>query len=427
MTESAVHSDIPTTSPRKRLADLPWIKGLQADYQAVFVREWSPYFGAVVIVVITSALMASGFFWGVFGGLKLLGNYFNNLIGLGPVLGIKSELESPLMNRIAILDICLVIGAFSAALLSGQFRISRPPKLEYLWAALGGSFMGIGASLAGGCTTGGFFTPVMFSSPAGWAMWVGLLAGAFIGLKLLLWTMEHIQWGMVAPPRSEVPFGRSYYTLAGFLVILLVLYWATSWFHSEDTRLVSRAVLILAGFGLGFTLHRSRFCFSRVFREPFMTGEGEMTKAMILALALGVPAGSLLLKGGMVDPYLAIPATFWIGSVVGGLIFGIGMVFAGGCASGSLWRVGEGHVKLVVAVFFFAWIGAIASAVFKKLGLTSKEMNLDLVEESAVGIQAYLPDLFSGWGWAYAVGFGIMLVWYLLVRYNESTEKFTVF
>ena len=209
-------------------------------------------------------------------------------------------------------------------------------------------------------------------------------------------------------------------------MFLLVLWWATGWLNSEDARLASRGLLILAGFGLGFTLHRSRFCFSRVFREPFMTGEGEMTKAMILAVALGMPAGSLLLKGGTVDPYLAIPATFWVGSLAGGLIFGIGMVFAGGCASGSLWRVGEGHVKLMVAVFFFAWIGSTASAVFTRLGLTSKEMNLDLVEESAVGIQAYLPELFSGWGWAYGVGFGIMLVWYLLVRYNESTEKFTV-
>jgi uncharacterized membrane protein YedE/YeeE len=420
MTEPAIRSDATTAPEPRRLVELPW------SYQTIFVREWSPYFGAVVIVVIALGLMASGFFWGVFGGLKLLGNYFNNLIGLGPLLGIKSDLASPLMHRVAILDICLVLGAFSAALLSGQFRISRPPKLEYLWAALGGSFMGIGASLAGGCTTGGFFTPVMFSSPAGWAMWAGLLGGAFIGLKLLLWTMEHIQWGMVAPPRSEVPFGHSNYTQLGFLVFLLVLWWSTHWLQSADARLASRGALILAGFGLGFTLHRSRFCFSRVFREPLMTGEGQMTKAMILALALGMPAGSLLLKGGTVDPYLAIPATFWIGSALGGLIFGIGMIFAGGCASGSLWRVGEGHVKLMVAVFFFAWMGSTASAVFTRLGLTSREMNLDLVEESAVGIQAYLPELLSGWGWAYGVGFGIMLVWYLLVRYNESTEKFTV-
>ncbi len=423
MTETVAEREMTRTSS---LAGLSWIRGLKEDYEAVFVHAWSPYFGAVLVVLITSALMASGFFWGVFGGLKLLGNHFNNLIGLGPLLGVSVELDSPLMNRIAILDINLVIGAFAAALLSGQFRISRPPKLEYLWAALGGSLMGIGASLAGGCTTGGFFTPVMFSSPTGWAMWTGLLAGAFIGLKLLLWTMEHIQWGMVAPPRSEVPLGRRFYTPAGFLVIFLALYWATSWFNSEDARLVSRGVLVLAGFGLGFTLHRSRFCFSRVFREPFMTGEGEMTKAMILALALGIPAGSLLLQGKMVDPYLAIPATFWAGSLAGGLIFGIGMIFAGGCASGALWRVGEGHLKLMVAVFFFAWIGAIASALFKGLGLTSKEMNLDLVEESAVGIQIHLPDILGGWGWAYALGLGVLVLWYLLVRYNESTEKFTV-
>ena len=38
-----------------------------------------------------------------------------------------------------------------------------------------------------------------------------------------------------------------------------------------------------------------------------MTGEGAMTKAMILALALGIPLGSLLLQKQTVDPYLAIP------------------------------------------------------------------------------------------------------------------------
>lgn len=40
--------------------------------------------------------------------------------------------------------------------------------------------MGIGATLAGGCTTGGFFVPLTFSSAAGWAMWTGLLVGAVI-------------------------------------------------------------------------------------------------------------------------------------------------------------------------------------------------------------------------------------------------------
>lgn len=403
---------------------------LKADYESVFVEEWSPYFGAVLLVIIMAVLMGSGLFWGVFGGLKLWGDYFNNMIGLGPLLGVKSELDSPLMHRISLMDITLVLGAFCAAMLSQQFRISRPPNLEFVWGALGGALMGIGATFAGGCTTGGFFIPLTFSSPSGWVMWVGLLIGAIIGLKLLLWTMENITWGTSAPAVKPAKF-KGVYPWIGALVLLGILVWALSWWGSDNKMEAQRAILVLAGFAIGFVLHRSRFCFSRVFREPFMTGEGEMTKAMILALALGAPVGAVLLAKGTIDPYLAVPTRFWIGSLIGGLTFGIGMIFAGGCASGSLWRVGEGHLKLVVAVFFFGWAGSITSGILGKLGLSNAEYDLDfmdgMAEVSPLGFQAFMPDLLGGWGWALLVTFALLLVWYLFVRYNESTDKFTVF
>jgi uncharacterized membrane protein YedE/YeeE len=405
---------------------LRWVSEFKEDYDSVFVQEWSPYLGAILLVIITSALVTSGLFWGVYGGLKLWGDWFNNVIGLGPLLGIKADLANPLLHRISLMNITLVSGAFCAALLARQFRINRPPKLEFVTGALGGSLMGIGASFAGGCTTGGFFTPLTFGSPAGWAMWVGLLAGAFLGLKALLWVLEHITWGTRASAVSpETPL-RRYYPLAGLVVLVFIIAWATAWYGSEDQKLVSRGIIILAGFALGFVLHRSRFCFSRVFREPFMTGEGTMTKAMILALALGIPVTSLLLQKETVDPYLAIPATFWLGSLLGGFIFGIGMVFAGGCASGSLWRMGEGHLKLWVAVFFFAWTGSVFSAVVKRWDLLTTEMSLDLVNVSKVGKQVFLPEALGAWSWLYLLSFAILLLWYLLVRYNESTEKFTV-
>jgi uncharacterized membrane protein YedE/YeeE len=403
---------------------------LKADYESVFVEEWSPYFGAVLLVIIMAVLMGSGLFWGVFGGLKLWGDYFNNLIGLGPLLGVKTELDSPLMHRISLMDITLVLGAFCAAMLSRQFRISRPPNLEFVWGALGGTLMGVGATFAGGCTTGGFFIPLTFSSPSGWVMWVGLLIGAIIGLKLLLWTMENITWGTSAPAVKPAKF-KGVYPWIGALVLAGIMIWAIRWWGSENKMEVQRAILVLAGFAIGFILHRSRFCFSRVFREPFMTGEGEMTKAMILALALGTPVGAVLLAKGTIDPYLAVPTRFWIGSLIGGLTFGIGMIFAGGCASGSLWRIGEGHLKLVVAVFFFGWAGSITSGILAKLGLSNAEYDLDfmdgMAEVSPLGFQAFMPDLLGGWGWALLVTFGLLLVWYLFVRYNESTDKFTVF
>lgn len=404
-----------------------WLTGFKADYESIFVEDWSPYFGSALLVMVVIGLMISGLFWGVFGGLKLWGDWFNTAVGLGPLLGVPEKLEGPLLHRLSLMNITLVVGAFCSALLSRKFLISRPPKLEYIWAALGGSFMGLGATLAGGCTTGGFFTPVMHSSPNGWAMWAGLLLGAVIGLKLLLWTLEHVTWGMQAPPvLKPSPQLLALFPLLGLGVIVATLVWSVEWYTSGNEKLTVRAVIILAGFAIGFIMHRSRLCFARAFREPFMTAEGEMTKAVIFGLAIAIPLAALLFKAKVIDPYIAIPASFWFGSLVGGVLFGIGMIFAGGCASGSLWRMGEGHIKLWVAGFFFAWSGSTTSALLKKTGLVVKEMTLDEIEASQLGYQAYFPVMLDGWGWSLLAGGIFLLVWYALVRYNESTEKFTV-
>jgi len=402
-----------------------WRSGFKADYERIFVEPWSPYVGAILLVMVILSLMISGLFWGVFGGLKLWGDWLNSAIGLGEMLKIKTELDSPLIHRMSLMNITLLLGAFTAALMSRQFRISRAPKLEYLWGALGGILMGIGATLAGGCTTGGFFTPALHSSPAGWMMALGLMGGAVIGLKLLLWTLENISWGMQAPASGESS-PRGHYPLFGILIAAAIVTWTLNWAYSADAKLAGRAIIVIAGFAMGFILHRSRLCFARGFREPFMTAEGDMTKALILALAIAIPLASLLFQKKVIDPYIAIPPTFWLGSLLGGVIFGIGMIFAGGCASGSMWRAAEGNLKLWVAIAFFAWGGSTFSGLMHKWDITTPDVNLDGLEFTKVGIQAYLPDMLGGWEWAFLAGFGILLLWYLLVRYNESTEKFTI-
>jgi hypothetical protein len=404
-----------------------WLEGFKEDYARLLVEPWSYYVGAILMLIVIIALMIVGLFWGVFGGLKLWGDWFNNAIGLGPLIGTPQELDSPLLHRTSLMDITLLLGAFCAALLSRQFIINRPPRLEYVWGALGGILMGLGATLAGGCTIGGFITPLLHASPAGWAMWIGLMAGAAIGVKLLLWTMEKITWGTRAVPAIAVPEGlKAAYPLLGLAIVIGIVAWAAEWYHSGNERLAVRAVLVLAGFAMGFIMHRSRLCFARAFREPYVTGEGDMTKAVMLALVIGIPVASLLFQTKAMDPYVAIPATYWAGSLSGGLIFGVGMVFAGGCASGSLWRMGEGHIKQWVATFFFAWSGSTASALLKKTGLTVAEMNLDLIEESPLGYQAYFPVMFDGWAWAYGLSGAVLLIWYLAVRYNESNRTFTL-
>lgn len=118
-----------------------WLSGLRADYEHIFVDSWSPYVGAILMVLIIAVLMVSGLFWGIYGGLKLWGDWINWALGLGPLLNMKAAPESPLLDRMSLMNMTLVLGAFAAALMSRQFAFNRAPKLEYIWGALGGTFM----------------------------------------------------------------------------------------------------------------------------------------------------------------------------------------------------------------------------------------------------------------------------------------------
>ncbi|MBE0529858.1 MAG: YeeE/YedE family protein [Rhodospirillales bacterium] len=403
-----------------------WLEGFREDFRALFVERWSPYIGAIVLVALSLGLMMDGQFWGVFGGLKLWGDWFHSLIGVGGLLGIGDHLENPLMHRISLMNITLILGACAAAMMSGDFQIAKARRLDYVWGAVGGTFMGVGASLAGGCTVGGFFTPALFFAASAWVNLFGLMIGAIVGLKVLMWTLGNIKWGTTPPKPVNTAWAKTHGGKIGAGLALAMVAWAAMWLMDGDEKLATRAIVVLGGFALGFTLHRSRFCVARAIREPFMTGDGTMTKALLVGLALGLPLASLLLQREIVDPYLANPARFWIGSLLGGGLFGFGMIFASGCGSGALWRAGEGQVKLWVAVFFFAWSGSLFNALVKPFDLLTAEMTLDLVEATMVGEQAYLPVLLGGWGGTYALTAGLLGLWYVFVRYNESTERFTV-
>ena len=51
------------------------------------------------------------------------------------------------------------------------------------------------------------------------------------------------------------------------------------------------------------------------------------------------------------------PAPFGVHTLIAGLIFGVGMVLSGGCASGSLYKIGEGNMTSFVVAFFGLCIG----------------------------------------------------------------------
>lgn len=97
---------------------------------------------------------------------------------------------------------------------------------------------------------------------------------------------------------------------------------------------------VVSGVVAGFAFQRSRLCFVSALRDLFLFGDTGMTRGIVALLgltALIAPAATgWRLPGPSIGP---APADL----VLGGGLFGIGMVLAGSCASGALWRLGEGQ------------------------------------------------------------------------------------
>ncbi|MEW6031728.1 MAG: YeeE/YedE thiosulfate transporter family protein [Bacillota bacterium] len=111
------------------------------------------------------------------------------------------------------------------------------------------------------------------------------------------------------------------------------------------------------GLAFGFVLQRSRFCFTASLRDPVLTGSTSLTRAVIIAFIVATIGFSAI----QIGPYLAgeaVPGNIspvGIHTAIGAAMFGIGMVIAGGCASGTLMRMGEGFMlQWLVIVFFVA-------------------------------------------------------------------------
>jgi len=247
------------------------------------------------------------------------------------------------------------------------------------------------------------------------AMALGLGVGAFLGVRVLLWEME--RGGPVTKAPSEASDSakpakekrRISQPVYGLIVFIALLGGAIAYGLSG---FADRAIILLFGVLLGVISQRSRVCFVQAFREPFLTGRSEHTRAMLLGLLVSV-IGFALVKTVIFEKELEfIRPTFWQGSLIGGVIFGVGMVLAGGCGGGTIWRVGEGHVKLWLALIMYVFSASLTSDFLQKSGLREK-----------LGDTSFLPDQ-VGWGNAVIIMVVVIILWYAWARWNEMTHKF---
>lgn len=375
---------------------------LRQDYRLLFRTEWPLWSGALLYGVLNVLLFVHYKPWSTLDGVLNWGDNLFGRLGVG-----NAEALSPLLRSGSVLNFGLVAGSFLAALLAGQFGLRLAPRRELVKAGIGGLLMGVGAVLARGCNVGGFFSGLSAFSLHGLTMAVGLLAGAFLGARYLAWELQRTDVGSGAG-RSWLDGSRPQ-PYVGVALLLGLLVAAVAYLK---TGYYDRAVILFLGAVLGVVSQRSRICFVRAFREPFLTGDGSHTRAVLLALVVSATGFAVVKYAVFEKAEEFVRPSFWLGSLVGGAVFGLGMVLAGGCGSGTLWRIGEGQVQLMVAL-----AGYLVAAAF----LNDYLVEHDLLDK--LGKAAYLPDMVGGWPWAVAILFGVVVLAYLLVQWNDATGR----
>lgn len=204
------------------------------------------------------------------------------------------------------------------------------------------------------------------------------------------------------PKKSQLPIA-----LAATAVILVL----GIFLNRYNDRM---GVYLLFGLSFGVILQRSRFCFTASMRDPCITGSTSVTRAVLIAFALATIGFTAIkysayVKGDMIPGMENVnPISFAL--VIGAILFGIGMVIAGGCASGTLMRVGEGFTMQMLSLLFFV-IGSLWGA--HDMGWWRAHV---IKDAPAV----FLPDVF-GWMGALIVQFLIIVLLYIAaVKWQEK-------
>lgn len=204
------------------------------------------------------------------------------------------------------------------------------------------------------------------------------------------------------PKKNQIPLGVL--TIAAIVIIGILL----------GIKSATLGFFWITGISFGFILQKGRFCFTASMRDPYLTGGTSLTRAVLIAFAI-TTIGFTAIKYGYFVKGLPVPGMSYVvpvsgATLAGAFMFGIGMVIAGGCASGTLMRVGEGFMMQIISLVFFI-VGSLWGAHdfgWWKMTFISK------------GKAVFLPDLF---GWFGAVAIQLIVIALLYVAATLYEQK----
>ncbi|KGG89508.1 YeeE/YedE family protein [Comamonas thiooxydans] len=179
--------------------------------------------------------------------------------------------------------------------------------------------------------------------------------------------------------------------------------------------------VFLLGMAFGIAARLGRFCLLRGLRQQMgldtevAAGQAPALQAFALALAVALLASQGLQALGMLDlsqAAIARPSFSIAGVLIGGLLFGVGMVLARACGARSLVLLAGGNLRSLVTLVFLALGAQLAmTGVLTPLRLWLQTLTpLTLAHAT---LPAYLPSLNT---WLLTLGLALLLLAYALLR-----------
>lgn len=152
----------------------------------------NPYLGGFLLgIVLFTAFFITGNGLGASGGLNRILVYFEDLIAPGHIdqvaylITMAGGSQNALDSWIVVLTVGVLLGGFASGWFSGRLKLetNRGPqisrKARWLFAFIGGGFMGYGARMARGCTSGQALSGGAVLSVGSWAFMLAVFAGAY--------------------------------------------------------------------------------------------------------------------------------------------------------------------------------------------------------------------------------------------------------
>lgn len=366
------------------------MSALAAFRERYLLRFWAPLPTLIALGVASAYYFAlTGTFWAVTGEFTRWGGHVLAWFGV-PVrdwsyfqlIGLQG---TPLDRIDGVMIIGMLLGALTCALWAGNVGLRWPTSRRRLLQGLvGGIIAGFGARLAMGCNLAAFFTGIPMFSLHAWAFMLATVAGAWLGVKLTLLPWLRIPLKVTAraavlPDAGQLARRARRQARLGLAVLVVALLFA-AW-RFEVSLVLGLATLF--GLVFGGLIERAQICFTSAARDLWTTGRTQAATGILLGMAVACLGTFGAIQLGMA------PKIFWMGpnAVIGGLLFGVGIVLAGGCETGWMYRAVEGQLHFWVVGLGNVIGGTLVAVYWDRLGsaLALPYPRINLLQQAGPG------------------------------------------